>query len=244
MTWIPSFIYSFSQGVCRFELPYNGICLNPKCGQIIRRGTRFNAKKTECEEKYYTSKIYEFQMNCRRCGESEFIIRTNPKGRCFDYISGIKKKMEEFDTAEAGTLGVIDTDIGNGIFSSSDAGVSIDENDDIAHMEKQNEDIRRVNGKMDAIRQSFEFQRTHMMDDHASNAKLRASFRVDRKAKKQRLAKAASMGLGRGIEVSEEQKADLIYASRAFEDSFEIQHRKVVQRETNAFGQVRKQSIF
>ena len=183
-------------------------------------------------------------MKCRRCGDSEFVIRTNPEGRCFDYLSGIKKKVEEFDTTEAGTLGVIDTDFGNGIFSSSDVGVSVNENDDIAQMEKQNEDIRRANGKMNAIRQSLDFQSTHMMDDHASNSKLRASFRSERKAKKQRLAKAVSVGLGRGIEISDEHKLDALHATRAFDDAFDVQHKKVIKREKNAFGRMRKGSIF
>ena len=35
--------------------------------------------------------------------------------KCFDYVSGIKKKMEEFDTVEAKSLGVIDTDFGYAI---------------------------------------------------------------------------------------------------------------------------------
>ena len=183
-------------------------------------------------------------MSCRRCGDSEFVIRTNPKGRCFDYISGIKKKVEEFDTAEAGSLGVIDTDYGNGIMSSSAIGVNIDESDDIAVMEKQNADVRNANRKAAALRESMKFQRDHMMNDHFSNSKLRASFRVERKAKKRRAAVALSLGLGRGIEVSDELPADHLDAKQAFDAAFSVADRKVKQKENYKFGQVRKESIF
>ena len=47
------------------------------------------------------------------------MIRTNAKVQCFDYISGIHKKVEEFDTLDAGTLSVIDTDYGNALHPSS-----------------------------------------------------------------------------------------------------------------------------
>ena len=60
---------------------------------------------------------------------SEFKIRTNPKERTFDYVAGIRKKHEEFDSAEAGTHGVIDTDFGNGIFEYKN-GTLIDAPDD------------------------------------------------------------------------------------------------------------------
>lgn len=53
-------------------------------------------------------------MKCRACAKQPFSIRTNPQGRCFDYVSGIRKKIEEFDPVEAGTLGVIDTTANNG----------------------------------------------------------------------------------------------------------------------------------
>uniref|UniRef100_A0A7S2LH83 Uncharacterized protein n=1 Tax=Leptocylindrus danicus TaxID=163516 RepID=A0A7S2LH83_9STRA len=237
-----------TNGVCRFELPYNGICLNEKCGQIIRRGTRFNAKKTECKEMYYTSKIYEFRMNCRRCGDCEFVIRTNPQGRCFDYLSGIKEKQEEFDTIEAGSLGVIDTDVGNGILPSAmvkgKGSLNIDANDDIAIMERQNASIRRANNQMDQLKQVYKFQRECMLDDAASNSKLRTAFRVDRKAKKKRQLNASALGLGRGIELSDEIDDDGKIAKGAFDQSFHIQHLKVVKREKNTFQRVRTESIF
>ena len=60
---------------------------------------------------------------------SEFKIRTNPKERTFDYVAGIRKKHEEFNSAEAGTHGVIDTDFGNGIFEYKN-GTLIDAPDD------------------------------------------------------------------------------------------------------------------
>ena len=101
-------------------------------------------------------------MNCRRCGDCEFVIRTNPQGRRFDYLSGIKEKQEEFDTIEAGSLGVIDTDVGNGILPSAmlkgKGSFNIDANDDIAIMERQNASIRRANNQMDQLKQVYKFR--------------------------------------------------------------------------------------
>mmetsp|Transcript_33168 Transcript_33168/g.72737 ORF Transcript_33168/g.72737 Transcript_33168/m.72737 type:complete len:426 (-) Transcript_33168:1647-2924(-) len=104
------------RSVVRFELPYDGFCT--KCSAHVGKGTRFNAKKSHVDD-YFTTKIWEFETRCRACADCTFKIRTNPKGRCFDYVEGIRRKVEEFDTQEAGTEGVIDTDVGNGIIPSN-----------------------------------------------------------------------------------------------------------------------------
>ena len=187
-------------------------------------------------------------MNCRRCGDCEFVIRTNPQGRCFDYLSGIKKKQEEFDTIEAGSLGVIDTDVGNGILPSavvrSNGSLNVDANEDIAIMERQNAGVRNANNQIDHLKQVYKFQREHMLDDAASNSKLRATFRVDRKAKKKRQLGASALGLGRGIELSDAINDDKKVAKGAFDESFQIQHLKVVKREKKTLQRVRTESIF
>ena len=228
-----------TKGICRFELPYDGICMNKDCGQIIRRGTRFNARKTTCEEMYYSSKIYEFRMTCRRCGDCEFVIRTNPKGRCFDYISGVKIK------AQGSSVGTFDMDVGDG---SIDLNVRKDgnyeESDDIFIMEKQNENVRKANAELDKMKNTYDFQKTHLMDDYSSNSKLRAAFRVERKAKKQRLSNAKARGLGKGIEVSyTDNPRDTSYANDVFSTAY-VTHNKVKKRERDTFMRVRQESIF
>ena len=79
------------RNVCRFELPFDGFCTD--CDAIVGKGTRFNTHKAHVDD-YFTTKIYEFTTRCRACGKCEFKIRTNPKERTFDYVSGIRKKVE------------------------------------------------------------------------------------------------------------------------------------------------------
>lgn len=84
----------------RFELMFDSWCLN--CGIHIGQGTRYNAEKKEVD-KYFTTPIYEFQMKCTSCPQI-YVIRTNPKDATYDYISGIRKKEKDFDTADIGTM--------------------------------------------------------------------------------------------------------------------------------------------
>jgi len=94
-------------GVVRFEAPFDGFCEN--CDSHVGKGTRFNATKKKCGE-YFTTKIWEFRTRCRSCSACDFVIRTNPRGRTFDYVSGIRKKVEEWDPEDAESPGVFDSE--------------------------------------------------------------------------------------------------------------------------------------
>ena len=213
-----------TRSVCRFELPFDGFCT--ACDAIVGKGTRFNAHKAHVDD-YFTTKIYEFTTKCRACGECEFKIRTNPKERSFDYTDGIRKKVEEFDSAEAGTHGVIDTDFGNGILeykngSVVDAPTSLLDDNNNVHtnipgaggasssasasalhlLEKNVSGFRKAQTEHEQMTSLLELNSKTLGEGYAeSNASLRASFRKDRKAKKRRLGEAAGMGLGKGIEL-------------------------------------------
>jgi hypothetical protein len=149
---------------------------------------------------------------------SEFKIRTNPKERTFDYVGGIRKKHEEFDSAEAGTHGVIDTDFGNGIFQYKD-GTLIDAPDDESpaalHLLEKNANTQRKtlteHEKMTSLLQLNQKLET----DADANAAVRKTFRFDRKAKKRRLNDAAKAGLGRGIELLTGETNDDVYMAKS-----------------------------
>ena len=85
---------SQTHGVVRFELPMHGVCLG--CNLVVRKGTRFNAKKNEIG-KYLSTLIYEFRFKCYEC-KSSCSIRNDPQSRDFIYYQGIRKKIVEFDT--------------------------------------------------------------------------------------------------------------------------------------------------
>jgi len=92
-----------TSSVVRFELPYDGICLNDICSAHIGKGTRFNAKKSLIGS-YFTTKIWQFDLKCRMCANQCFVICTNPKQRGFDYVSGIKKKELKSHTSSVDTF--------------------------------------------------------------------------------------------------------------------------------------------
>lgn len=198
---------------------------------------------------YFSTKIYEFTTNCRACGDCEFKIRTNPKERTFDYTSGIRKKVEEFDSAEAGTHGVIDTEFGNGILQYKngkvDASDALDGTADALHLlEKNVSGHRKAMTEHEHMNSLIELN-SRMDEDADANATVRASFRKDRKAKKRRLGEAAGMGLGRGIELSGVTKEDESLAKQAI-DKRRISRDagKAYQSEKDKFRSVRTGSIF
>ena len=83
-------------GKMRFEMPYNVWCGG--CEKHIRRGTRFNASKLDAG-KYFSTKIYEFHMKCASCPQ-KFVIKTDPKNRTYEFVSGGRVKVETY-TEEA-----------------------------------------------------------------------------------------------------------------------------------------------
>lgn len=231
-----------THGIVRFEIPYDGFCVADECGVHVAKGTRFNAKKIHSGD-YFSTKIYDFCMKCRHC-QHPFVIRTNPKGKCFDYISGIKKKVEEFDTVEAKSLGVIDTDYGHSIHNFSNGNIEILNGG--SSLNKLEQDIllgHKPRNNIQDMEQFMKRNRDVMMDDAASNAKLRAGYRVHRQAKKKRLKQSIQLGLGKGIEVAESIPEDCLVARSAFEDSgiLDLNARKAEQ---SKYKSIRQGNIF
>ena len=234
------------RNVCRFELPFDGFCTG--CNEIVGKGTRFNAHKAHVDD-YFTTKIYEFTTRCRKCGEIEFKIRTNPKERTFDYVSGIRKKVEEFDSAEAGTHGVIDTELGYGILQykngkvqGSDQTTSVSTSLNL--LERNVAGHRKVQTEHEHMESLLELN-SWKDEDADANAAVRASFRKDRKAKRSRLKDASSLGLGRGIEL----KGITVDDANAAKYTMDMHKRHKIsgnayQSERDKFGNVRSGSIF
>lgn len=91
--------------VIRFELPYNCWCLG--CNSHIGKGVRYNAEKKKVGA-YFTTPILEFSMKCYWC-DTTFVIRTDPKGGDYEFVSGIRRKVEEF-SPEDNELPALKTD--------------------------------------------------------------------------------------------------------------------------------------
>ena len=175
------------------------------------------------------------------CMNSEFKIRTNPKERTFDYVVGIRKKQEEFNSAEAGTLGVIDTDFGPGIFEYKDGKITDAPSNELNLLEKNACSHRKTLTEHDQMISLLQLNKK-LETDADANAALRTTFRKDRKAKKRRLNDAADAGLGRGIEMlSGDTDADVLRAKRAMRKTYDEQaHRS----ERDKFKGIRASCIF
>jgi hypothetical protein len=218
-------------GVVRFELPEQGVCTG--CGAHVGKGTRFNAHK-EKSGNYFSTPIYKFTLKCRICAKAEFVIQTNPKERGFDYLEGIHKQVQEFDTKEAGTAGVIDTEHGNKLISTS--GNSGDASR-LARLESVASGARKTMTEHDQLTSLIEVSAETFLNDSASNAAVRSTFRVDRKNKKRRLKDATALGWKDGMELLPETADDQMAArATCFREG------KYVEREK--FRSLKKSSIF
>jgi len=172
-------------------------------------------------------------MKCRQC-QHPFAIRTNPQERSFDYVGGLKRKMEEFDTVDAKSLGVIDTDYGHAIHNFRN-GVIVDADvHSLQHahassstgstctcaidkLAKKIVGQRKAMTERDAMDILLKHNHSTMYDDASSNSKIRADYRVKRKAKKRRLNEAKSLGLGKGIELGDGKVEDVALSRLAFD---------------------------
>ncbi|KAJ1552649.1 hypothetical protein HK405_010534, partial [Cladochytrium tenue] len=86
--------------VVRFEMPFNVWCLG--CEKHIGKGVRYNAEKKKIG-KYYSTPIFSFRMRCHLC--SGWIeIHTDPKNTEYVIVSGARRKEEEFEPEENGTI--------------------------------------------------------------------------------------------------------------------------------------------
>ena len=246
------------RSVVRFELPYDGFCT--KCSAHVGKGTRFNAHKSHADN-YFSTKIWEFTTRCRACGDCTFKIRTNPKGRCFDYVEGIRRKVEEFDTQEAGTEGIIDTDVSDGIIAFSgpdatgnDAGIGggsvtdVRTDDggkkaDLSRLERTAVGERKAQMQFGRLESIQRLNDATLKDDAASNAAIRTTYRKARQGKKRRLGDAARIGLGHCVELAEPLEEDMATSMKAF-GKRQVLDKRARKRETNAFRRVRAGSIF
>ena len=165
----------------RFELADPCECL--KCHARIGRGTRFNAVKRRTAESYFSTPILEFLMSCRRCGKGDFIIRTDPKNRGFAYSGDLRKQERTWNAANVG-------------------GITVEEKEDneeddmspVDRMEKHAFGVRNAVTERNQLEQLVKLNEKTFGDDVTGNAKLRDSFRRDRKVRKRLRETAAQNG--------------------------------------------------
>lgn len=71
--------------------PFSMKCLN--CGEFIYKGRKFNARKENSQEKYYSISIFRFYIRCTRCS-SEITFKTDPKNMDYTCEKGAIRNFE------------------------------------------------------------------------------------------------------------------------------------------------------
>ena len=165
--------------IVRFEMPVNVWC--DGCGEHIARGVRYNAEKKKCGT-YFTSDVFEFQMNCHLCGQ-RFIIKTDPENRDYEFVSGLHRKVETFDVKEIGTR------------EFDDKEQALMRADAIRSLENKEEDSMKFEKAVPTLDRLKDLEEKLHTNEDSLNQRVRSKLREIRKAEERREARASAAGL-------------------------------------------------
>ncbi|KAG6973765.1 hypothetical protein JG688_00003395 [Phytophthora aleatoria] len=166
--------------VVRFEMPFNVWCTH--CDSHIGRGVRFNARKKRVGN-YFSSAVWELRMSCASCS-GEMVIRTDPKARGYEMVSGVKQKVETQNTEERQTERLNHPELSAKL-----------QGDPFFRLEHEKEDKRAAKKRSRGLEALVELQDAEFKDDYASNSALRAQFRSKKKQTKSKEQEAKRLGL-------------------------------------------------
>lgn len=193
-----------SAPVVRFELADPCVC--NCCHARIGRGTRFNATKHATSETYFSTAIWEFRTKCRRCGEAEFVIRTDPKNRGFSYGGNLRRQERNWDAKEVGGITVEQTT------HDDDEDDPDEDASPLNRLEKQAWGLKNAVTERKQLEQLIQLNQETVGDDATGNARLRASFRKDRQSRKRLRQHAAQKGWKESVRMVETSVEDTSYA--------------------------------
>ena len=160
-------------------MPVNVWC--DGCGEHIARGVRYNAEKKKCGT-YFTSDVFEFQMNCHLCGQ-RFIIKTDPENRDYEFVSGLHRKVETFDVKEIGTR------------EFDDKEQALMRADAIRSLENKEEDSMKFEKAVPTLDRLKDLEEKLHTNEDSLNQRVRSKLREIRKAEERREARASAAGL-------------------------------------------------
>ncbi|CBQ68302.1 conserved hypothetical protein [Sporisorium reilianum SRZ2] len=155
----------------RFELPFHVFCLS--CSAHIAQGVRFNAQKQHVAD-YLSTKIWAFTCKCPHCS-AKFEIRTDPQNAQYAVESGVKRQVQEWDPEENGGHPVFDTE------KRDDGG------DAFERLEKETRESAKAKQRDKRIQDLVDAQQHQWSDPYTVNAKLRDTFRNEKRKRVQQL---------------------------------------------------------
>jgi len=182
--------------VVRFELPSSAIC--QCCKSYISKGTRFNAQKRKSGDFYLSTPILEFEMTSRCCAKTQFIIRTNPQQRSFDYVSGLQKLHE----TKAPLKGEVRKE------SRREIDDEEDEADVLSKLETAARGQRKTMSDIEQLQQIQKFKEKIFLQDADANASIRNTYRQERNRSKKRRREAEALGYREGIVLADPAPVD------------------------------------
>ena len=213
-------------GIIRFELPFDGWCLN--CNHHMSKGLRFNAKKDK-DGKYFTTQIWSFVMKCPECNH-ELKIKTDPKNCTYDFAEGIRKHEQDY---------IPDFDDNVEITNDNDTKQMM-AIDPMYRLQHYQEDHKKVMTEQERFQDLIDIQEQQHKLDYDLNSKLRNSNRKQKKRRIELLDEATSKGLAIPLleyHPDDEAIASNIVFKKHLKDRFQTS-------ENNKILNIQSQSIF
>ncbi|TPX45395.1 hypothetical protein SeMB42_g01704 [Synchytrium endobioticum] len=152
--------------IIRFEMPFNIWC--DGCENHIGMGVRYNAEKKKAGM-YYTTPIWSFRMKCHLC-DNWMEIHTDPKNTEYVVVSGARRKQEDWDPEENGTLKLKDDSEAEQLASNP-----------FYKLEHDLQDTKKGEEALPIITQLQLRSAKAWSDPFSNSQKLRKRFREDKK---------------------------------------------------------------
>ena len=153
--------------IVRFEMPFHVWCLH--CKEHIGAGVRFNAAKKK-SGMYLSTPIYEFKMKCHLCS-GEIVIQTDPQNADYICVSGVRRKIEEWQPSAEDQMIVMKTDEERKRLAE----------DVMYGVEHQAEDERKLEEAGPRMEQLLALNSRDWQDNYARSQQLRKRFRDEKK---------------------------------------------------------------
>ncbi|KAI8464331.1 MAG: hypothetical protein J3K34DRAFT_474422 [Monoraphidium minutum] len=206
--------------IIRFEVPFNIWC--GKCGEHIAQGVRFNAEKKQVGS-YHSTKVWSFTMR-HHCG-CRIVIETDPKLAEYIVKAGGRRKVEDYDSADAGLPTLPD--------EAERAAVAADP---LAGLERATLHARAA-AEGRAQLAALAAEREGKRDGYCLNKALRAALRASKKEDAALDARRRELGLSEAVPLLPESKDDASEAALAlfaaddrpkFQAGWEAKRRKIM----------------
>ena len=250
---------SQTHGVVRFELPMHGVCLG--CNLVVRKGTRFNAKKNEIG-KYLSTLIYEFRFKCYEC-KGGLAVKNDPKMRDYEFFDGFRKQELGYDGTGDGAVGTYELGFskekgmekeeekkkrgggggGGGGGGHNDVDVDNGKFDPIASMIKREGDKKKQEAKKTEFDKLVDLKNATGLNDYDVNSKLRDRMRGERRKKRKRLEEGQGVfGEGSNLELLGGEELDGVRAREAMRGGGSGSRFKKIEK--RGMLKLRSESIF